>query len=107
MTELNNMFGTTPLEKEAEKQKIKESVAEFSGLDPQQQAKKIIEMFREVFGTDHGKIVLGLILEDLYYFRDCTNDEARALNNYAKILLGQRLGFNNNKKRVDALFNTK
>ena len=76
----------------------------FERLTPAEQNKHLQKMFKEVFGTKHGKIVLGVILEDLYYFEQCKNDEDRALNNYAKMLLSQRLGFNDNKKRIDCLF---
>lgn len=64
----------------------------FEKLTPEEQNKQMVKMFNEVFSTPHGKIVLGVILEDLYYFSTCTNDESRALNNYAKALLSQRLG---------------
>lgn len=97
-------FGTTPLEKETERKK-QENLPEFNNMDPAKQQLKINRLFQEVFGTHDGKIVLGIILEDLYFFRDCSNDESRALNNYAKTLISQRLGFNDNNKRVDNLFN--
>jgi len=76
----------------------------FDKLTPAEQNKALQKMFREVFNTKHGRIVLGVILEDLYYFDNCANDESRALNNYAKVLIAQRLGFNNNKERIDCLF---
>lgn len=77
----------------------------FENLDPEEQAKQLRKMCREVFGTPHGRIVLGVILEDLYYFKGCANDETRALNNYAKFLISERLGINNNKKIIDSLLN--
>lgn len=76
----------------------------FENETPEEQMKHLQKMFREVFSTPHGRIVLTVMLEDLYYFSECRNDEARALNNYAKELLGQRLGFNENKKIIDRLF---
>ena len=75
----------------------------FERLSPEEQNKQLQKMFREVFGTQHGKIVLGVILEDLYYFSTCTNDEARALNNYAKALISERMGISDHKNRVDNL----
>lgn len=105
MHDMAEVFGLTPLDKEeAAAKKEKSNIKEFNDRDPAQNAKRISQLFREVFGTEHGKIVLGIILEDLYYFRECGNDEARTLNNYAKTLISQRLGFNDNKKRVDDLF---
>lgn len=103
MNTLEEMFGETPLEKE--QKKLKDGAAEFRELDEEAQAKKINQLFQNVFSTEDGRTVLGIILEDLYYFSSCTNDEARALNNYAKTLISQRLGFNDNKKKVDRLFN--
>lgn len=88
----------------SEKKDNKGGLPGYEELTPEEQNKKLQNMFKEVFGTRHGKIVLGVILEDLYYFDTCTNDEARALNNYAKSLISQRLGFNENKKLVDRLF---
>lgn len=76
----------------------------YESLTPEEQNKKLQKMFREVFGTKHGRIVLTVILEDLYYFKDCQNDEDRALSNYSKALISQRLGFNDNKKNIDRLF---
>lgn len=101
---MEEVFGLTPLEKE-EEQDQKNVLPEFKDLDPAEQLKKINKLFREVFNTHNGKIVLGIILEDLYYFDNCSNDEARALNNYAKTLISQRLGFNDHNTRVDNLFN--
>ena len=75
----------------------------FENLTPDEQEKQLQKMFREVFSTPHGKIVLGIILEDLYYFNPCAHDETRALNNYAKYLLAQRLGINNHTKIIDSL----
>ena len=75
----------------------------FEKLSPEEQNKQLKKMFREVFGTVHGKIVLTVILEDLYYFSSCTNEQSMALSNYAKALLSQRLGINDNKKIVDQL----
>lgn len=105
MPDMKDVFGLPPLDRELEEErKERSNISEFNNRDPEQNARKIRQLFQEVFGSDHGKIVLGIILEDLYYFRDCGNDEARALNNYAKTLISQRLGFNDNKKRVDSLF---
>lgn len=75
----------------------------YEDLPPEEQNKKLQEMFRRVFSGEEGKTVLTVILEDLYYFAPCTNDEARALSNYAKTLLSSRLRVNNNKEIVDKL----
>lgn len=103
MDKLKKLFGITPLEAEEDNQNTS-TIPEFNGKTDEEQQKKIVSMFREVFNTEHGKIVLGIILEDLYYFNTCGDDEARALNNYAKVLISQRLGFNDNKEKIDHLF---
>lgn len=102
MEEVTDVFGLPPLEVE-KKKKEEGGLPGFENLDPEEQNKQMQKMFREVFNTQHGRIVLGVILEDLYYFSTCNNDEARALSNYAKTLISQRLGINDHKKRIDRL----
>lgn len=97
-----DVLGEKPVELDQKKEEAG-GLPGFEKLDPDEQAKQMQKMFREVFGSKHGKIVLGVILEDLYYFSGCYNDEARALNNYAKVLISQRLGINDHKKRIDHL----
>lgn len=64
----------------------------YENLPPEEQIKELQKMFRDVFSGENGKIVLTVILEDLYYFAECRNAEDRALNNYAKTLVSKRLG---------------
>lgn len=99
---MTDVLGEEALELET---KVKEAggLPGFENLDPEEQNKQMQKMFREVFSTPHGKIVLGVILEDLYYFSACLNDEARALSNYSKTLISKRLGINDHKKRIDHL----
>lgn len=78
----------------------------YENLTAAEQNVKLQEMFREVFGSENGKIVLGVILEDLYYFSSTNNEATAALSNYAKTLLAQRLGINNTKRIIDELFKT-
>lgn len=75
----------------------------YEKLSPAEQNAEMIRMFRRVFDTKEGRIVLGIILEDLHYFVQCTNPDAAALNNYAKILLQKRLGINKTMEIIDAL----
>ena len=97
-----DVLGEIPVGLEG-KQKETGGLPGFENLDPEEQNKQLQKMFREVFNTQHGRIVLGVILEDLYYFSTCNNDEARALNNYAKALISQRLGIIDHKKQIDRL----
>lgn len=77
--------------------------AEFEGLTPKEAEELRVSYFREVFGTQHGKIVLGTILEDLYYFNSTPTERTAALSDYAKTLLAKRLKINNTRKMVEAL----
>ena len=83
--------------------KIKSNIPDFDGLTPYQAQKKLQKYFREVFSSEHGKIVLGAILEDLYYFDGTNSERTAALSDYAKRLLSDRLGINNNYEIINAL----
>lgn len=93
------------LDKKEEKRILNNAVVDFQGLTDEEANKLLVKYFREVFGTEHGKIVLGVILEDLYYFNSTGNERTAALSDYAKKLLAERLRINNTKKIVDAFFN--
>lgn len=99
---MTDVLGMKELEVE-KKEKGYGGLPGYENLTPEEQNKKLVNMFKEVFSTPHGKIVLGVILEDLYYFSPCNNDESRALNNYAKCLLAARLGISDHKKIIDRL----
>ena len=86
-----------------EKKKAAGGLPGFERLTPEEQAKEERRMFREVFGTPHGKIVLTQILIDLKYFGVCHGEGEEALNNYAKYLLQERLDINDTHKIVTAL----
>lgn len=75
----------------------------YEELPEDEQNEQLKRIFREVFSTENGRIVLTVLLEDMYYFKPCNDDEARALNNYAKALISQRLGINDNKKIIDRI----
>lgn len=71
----------------------KQGLIGFENLSPEEQNKELQKIFREVFSTEKGKIVLNVLLDDLQYFRVCKSDADTALNNYAKVLIGVRMGF--------------
>lgn len=79
------------------------TLPEFRGMTPEQAAKKEQQMFREVFGSRNGQIVLTQILTDLKYFGRCNDMEATALSNYAKYLLQERIGINDTYKLTQSL----
>lgn len=86
-----------------EKKKKPGGLPGFEGLAPDEQAKAERRMFREVFGTPHGRIVLTQILIDLKYFDMCKNADDTALCNYAKFLVQERLDINDTHKIVTVL----
>lgn len=66
--------------------------------------KNLVRYFQEVFSSDKGRAVLNVILTDLHYFDVCTDDEDRALSNYAKMLISNRLGMVDTVAITDSLF---
>lgn len=101
MSEHTDVLGGEYLE--IEKKTTAGGLPGYENLSPEDQAKKERQMFREVFSTPHGRIVLTQILLDLKYFSVCTNEQDTALSNYAKFLLQERLDINDTKKIVNAL----
>ena len=71
----------------------KQGLVGFENLTPEEQNKELQKIFREVFSSEKGKIVLNVLLDDLHYFKLCRCEEDHALNNYAKILVGVRMGY--------------
>lgn len=74
--------------------------------DKEEQDKQIVKLFREVFSTDSGRIVLHQILTDLRYFSECSTDSEVCLNNYAKFMIKNRLKINNTKVMTDSLIDS-
>jgi hypothetical protein len=50
------------------------------------------EILLEVFGTPRGAEALNILLEDLRFFHWTDTEAERALNEYAKFLIRERLG---------------
>ena len=90
--------------KEEDKRVESNCYADFIGLSEEEANKKLVSYFREVFGTYKGQIVLGVLLEDLYYFNSTPSERTAALSDYAKTLIRERLGINDTRKQVEALF---
>jgi hypothetical protein len=56
-----------------------------------------------VFGTPQGARALKIILEDLHFFHWTDNEAQRALNEYAKFLIRERLGATDNLRIAEAI----
>lgn len=79
-------------------------IKKWPGKTPEEQNKAMQRAFRRVFDTEEGKAVLNVILNDLHYFTPCKTEDEVALNNYAKILINERLDFTDTVEYTDALF---
>ena len=71
--------------------------------DPREQVAHARDLFREVFGTDRGKIVLAVIFDELKYNKATTTEGETALRNYATYLLAERIGIRDHLAVVDAI----
>ena len=79
----------------------------YSNLSEEEQAEVLQETFREVFESDKGKVVLNVILEDLHFLEPCRTEEDKALNNYSKFFIMERLGIKDSLSITDAVFSCK
>lgn len=86
---------------------INKVIPGYSNLTEEEQNEVLQETFREVFESEKGKIVLNVILEDLHFLEPCKNEEDRALNNYAKFFILERLGIKDSLSITDAVFSCK
>ena len=66
----------------------------FETARPDEQNKELQKTFKRVFQSTDGKIILNALLKDLYYFDAATSEAEKALCEYAKFLLRERLGCN-------------
>lgn len=56
-------------------------------LPPEEQEKELFRLYKKVFSTQEGKIVLTSILEDLRFFTHPISEREEALRSYATHLL--------------------
>lgn len=61
---------------------------------PEEQIQALRKTFQRVFKSEDGKVVLNALLTDLFYFDAATSEAEKALCEYAKFLLRERLGCN-------------
>jgi hypothetical protein len=61
-------------------------------LTDEEKNKLLVAACRRVFSTEDGKIVLNMLLTDLYYFTAAPDEGGEALNEYAKFFIRERLG---------------
>jgi len=66
----------------------------------------LVETCRNVFGTDEGKVVLNMLLTDMFFFEGAKTEKEFALNEYAKFLVRERLGVRDTKIITDFVAET-
>lgn len=64
----------------------------FETARPDEQYEELQKTFKRVFKSADGKIVLNALLKDLFYFDAATSDAEKALSEYAKFFIRERLG---------------
>jgi len=70
-------------------------------LSPEDREAAVVAAFDQVFSEEKGMIVLGVLIDDLYFMDEARDAGQQALNNYAKALL-KRCGKNIAIKAVEA-----
>ena len=66
----------------------------------------LIETCQKVFGTPEGKIVLNMLMTDLFLFEKAHNQRESFLNDYAKFFIRERLGVGDTKSITDFIIET-
>ena len=75
-------------------------------LSDEEKNAMLVDVNREVFSTDGGKIVLNMLLHDLRVFAAADDDSERALNEYGKFFIRERLGVSDIKSITDFIAET-
>jgi hypothetical protein len=77
-----------------------------SKLTPEEQNDLLVEICREVFATNAGKVVLNMLMTDLHLFEFSDGERDRYLNDYAKFFIRHRLGVRDTKNMTDFIAET-
>ena len=78
----------------------------FETARPDEQNKELQKIFKRVFQSADGKIVFNALLKDLYYFDTATSDAEKALCEYAKFFIRERLGVKKTLAITDAFLSS-
>ena len=74
----------------------------FETATPEEQYKELQKTFKRVFKSEDGRIVLNALLKDLFYFDSGASDAEKALCEYAKFFVRERLGIKKTLAITDA-----
>jgi hypothetical protein len=72
-------------------------------LTDEEKNEELVAACRRVFSTEDGRIVLNMLLTDLYFFDQAPEPDGAALNNYAKFFIRGRLGVRGTVALSDAI----
>jgi len=75
-------------------------------LTPQERNEMLVETCRKVLSTEEGKIVLNMLLTDLRLYEGTRTKQEKALNEYAKFFIRERLGVSDTKALTDFIART-
>lgn len=75
----------------------------FDGIETKEKQKALQNIFRKVFSTPEGKLVLNVLLSDLRYYRPAENENDYVLCEYAKKLLRNRIGLEDTAVMTDCI----
>jgi len=75
-------------------------------LTPQEKNEMLVETCRKVFGSDEGKIVLNMLLTDLFLYENTRTKREHVLNEYAKFFIRERMGVSDTKDMTDFIAQT-
>jgi hypothetical protein len=72
-------------------------------LSDEEKNRELVAACRRTFLTADGRIVLNMLLTDLYFFEQSTDSGGAALSNYAKFFIRERLGVRDTVALSDAV----
>lgn len=75
----------------------------WAGSNDAERTEDMRKTFRRLFSSTEGKKVFNVVLNQLCYFRECTNAEEMTLNNFAKFLLREDMGITDSVHITDTL----
>ena len=75
-------------------------------LTPEERNEMLKEACRKVFGTEDGRVVLNMLMTDLFLYENTHTKQERALNEYAKFFIRERLGLRDTKALTDFIAET-
>lgn len=73
---------------------------------PEDQRDALTLIFQRLFSTDDGKVVFNALLTDLLFFDEAHTEAQKALSEYSKFFMRERMGITNTLDASNALMKT-